>query len=106
PEGRSIVVLAKQRFHLRERDLASLGATFVHFSAHTRMSGVDIGERQIRKGAADAILRHAERLGQPFPRAVQTAVDKVARRGSTPLIVSDEARVLGIIELKDIVKGG
>jgi K+-transporting ATPase ATPase B chain len=106
PEGRSIVVLAKQRFGLRERDLASLGATFVHFSAHTRMSGVDIGERQVRKGAADAIRRQVERLGQPFPRAVQTAVDEVARRGSTPLIVSDGARVLGIIELKDIVKGG
>jgi K+-transporting ATPase ATPase B chain len=106
PEGRSIVVLAKQRFRLRERDLASLGATFVHFSAHTRMSGVDIGERQIRKGAADAIRRQVERLGQAFPRAVQTTVDEVARRGSTPLIVSDGARVLGIIELKDIVKGG
>ncbi|HYB64551.1 MAG TPA: potassium-transporting ATPase subunit KdpB, partial [Steroidobacteraceae bacterium] len=106
PEGRSIVVLAKQRFRLRERDLASLGATFVHFSAHTRMSGVDIGARQIRKGAADAIRRQVERLGQAFPRAVQTAVDEVARRGSTPLIVSDGARVLGIIELKDIVKGG
>ena len=106
PEGRSIVVLAKQRFRLRERDLANLGATFVHFSAHTRMSGVDIGERQVRKGAADAIRRQVERLGQPFPRAVQTAVDEVARRGSTPLIVSDGARVLGIIELKDIVKGG
>jgi potassium-transporting ATPase ATP-binding subunit len=106
PEGRSIVVLAKQRFKLRERDLTSLGATFVHFSAHTRMSGVDIGERQIRKGAADAIRRQVERLGQAFPRAVQTSVDEVARRGSTPLIVSDGARVLGIIELKDIVKGG
>ncbi len=106
PEGRSIVVLAKQRFSLRERDLASLGATFVHFSAHTRMSGVDIGERQVRKGAADAIRRQVERLGQPFPRAVQTSVDEVARRGSTPLIVSDGPRVLGIIELKDIVKGG
>jgi len=106
PEGRSIVVLAKQRFQLRERDLASLGASFVHFSAHTRMSGVDIGERQIRKGAADAIRRQVERLGQAFPRAVQTTVDEVARRGSTPLIVSDGARVLGIIELKDIVKGG
>jgi potassium-transporting ATPase ATP-binding subunit len=106
PEGRSIVVLAKQRFRLRERDLTSLGATFVHFSAHTRMSGVDIGERQIRKGAADAIRRQVERLGQTFPRALQTTVDEVARRGSTPLIVSDGARVLGIIELKDIVKGG
>jgi len=106
PEGRSVVVLAKQRFRLRERDLANLGASFVHFSAHTRMSGVDIGARQIRKGAADAIRRQVERLGQAFPRAVQTAVDEVARRGSTPLIVSDGARVLGIIELKDIVKGG
>jgi potassium-transporting ATPase ATP-binding subunit len=106
PEGRSIVVLAKQRFNLRERDLAGLGATFVHFSAHTRMSGVDIGARQVRKGAADAIRRHVEKLGQPFPRAVQTTVDEVARRGSTPLIVSDGPRVLGIIELKDIVKGG
>src|SRR5215469_1427023 len=106
PEGRSIVVLAKQRFQLRERDLASLGATFVPFSAHSRMSGVDIGERQIRKGAADAIRRQVERLGQPFPRPVQASVDEVARRGSTPLIVSDGPRVLGIIELKDIVKGG
>jgi len=106
PEGRSIVVLAKQRFHLRERDLASLGATFVHFSAHTRMSGVNIGPRQIRKGAADAIRRQVESFGQPFPKAVESAVQDVARRGSTPLIVSDGGRVLGIIELKDIVKGG
>jgi potassium-transporting ATPase ATP-binding subunit len=106
PEGRSIVVLAKQRFQLRERDLASLNATFVPFSAHTRMSGVNIGERQIRKGAADAIRRQVGLLGQAFPRALQTTVDEVARRGSTPLLVSDGARVLGIIELKDIVKGG
>ena len=106
PEGRSIVVLAKQRFRLRERDLASLGATFVHFSAHTRVSGVDIGAREVRKGAADAIRRQLERLGQPFPKAVQASVDEVARRGSTPLIVADGPRVLGIIELKDIVKGG
>jgi K+-transporting ATPase ATPase B chain len=106
PEGRSIVVLAKQRFQLRERDLASLGGTFVHFSAHTRMSGVDIGGRQVRKGAADAIRRQVEGLGGAFPRAVQTSVDEVARRGSTPLLVSDGPRVLGIIELKDIVKGG
>jgi K+-transporting ATPase ATPase B chain len=106
PEGRSIVVLAKQRFQLRERDLAGLGASFVPFSAHTRMSGVDIGERQIRKGAADAIRRQVEKLGQPFPRSVQAIVDEAARRGSTPLIVSDGPRVLGVIELKDIVKGG
>jgi len=100
------VVLAKQRFRLRERDLASLGASFVHFSAHTRMSGVDIGAREVRKGAADAIRRQVERLGQPFPKAVQASVDEVARRGSTPLVVADGPRVLGIIELKDIVKGG
>jgi potassium-transporting ATPase ATP-binding subunit len=106
PEGRSIVVLAKQRFNLRERDLATLGASFIHFSAHTRMSGVDIGSRQIRKGAADAVVRHVEALGRPFPRALQASVQDVARRGSTPLVVSDGARVLGIIELKDIVKGG
>jgi potassium-transporting ATPase ATP-binding subunit len=106
PEGRSIVVLAKQRFRLRERDLGALGASFVHFSAHTRMSGVDIGVRQVRKGAADAIRRQVERLGQTFPRALQAGVEEVARRGSTPLVVSDGPRVLGIIELKDIVKGG
>jgi potassium-transporting ATPase ATP-binding subunit len=106
PEGRSVVVLAKQRFRLRERDLSALGASFVHFSAHTRMSGVNIGERQIRKGAADAIQRHVEGLGQVFPKALLAVVQDTARRGSTPLVVSDGARVLGIIELKDIVKGG
>ncbi|MBV9914096.1 MAG: potassium-transporting ATPase subunit KdpB [Sinobacteraceae bacterium] len=106
PEGRSIVVLAKQRFNVRERDLTSLGATFVPFSAHSRMSGVDIGERQIRKGASDAIRRQVERLGGALPHSGQTSVDEVARRGSTPLVVSDGRRVLGIIELKDIVKGG
>jgi potassium-transporting ATPase ATP-binding subunit len=106
PEGRSIVVLAKQRFQLRERDLGTLGASFVHFSAHTRMSGVNIGARQVRKGAADAVRRHVEALGGAFPKAVLELVQDVARRGSTPLIVSDGAHVLGIIELKDIVKGG
>ena len=106
PEGRSIVVLAKQRYKLRERDLRTLGGSFVPFSAHTRMSGVNIGERQIRKGAADAIQRHVEGLGQVFPKVILTIVQDVARRGSTPLLVSDGPRVLGIIELKDIVKGG
>ena len=106
PEGRSIVVLAKQRYNLRERDLGALGASFVHFSAHTRMSGVNIGARQVRKGAADAVRRHVEALGGAFPKAVLDLVQDVARRGSTPLIVSDDAHVLGIIELKDIVKGG
>jgi potassium-transporting ATPase ATP-binding subunit len=106
PEGRSVVVLAKQRFKLRERDLAALGGSFVHFSAHTRMSGVNVGTRQIRKGAADAIQRQVEGLGQVFPKTVLAVVQDVARRGSTPLVVSDDARVLGVIELKDIVKGG
>jgi len=106
PEGRSIVVLAKQRFQLRERDLGALGATFVAFSAHTRMSGVDIGARQIRKGASDAIMKQVEAAGSVFPKGIQITVQEVARRGSTPLLVSDDGRVLGIIELKDIVKGG
>ncbi len=106
PEGRSIVVLAKQRFNLRERDLATLDARFVPFSAQTRMSGVDIGGRQIRKGAADAVQRHVEGLGGKIGAPLLKAVDDVARRGSTPLVVAEGARVLGVIELKDIVKGG
>jgi K+-transporting ATPase ATPase B chain len=112
PEGRSIVVLAKQKFNLRERDIQSLGAHFVHFSAQTRMSGVDLpgaGEqavRQIRKGAAAAIRKHVEDLGGRFPADLVTTIDNVSRRGSTPLVVSDGARVMGVIELKDIVKGG
>ncbi|WP_153116618.1 potassium-transporting ATPase subunit KdpB [Rhodocyclus tenuis] len=106
PEGRSIVVLAKQRFQLRERELAGIDARFVHFSAQTRMSGVDLGDREIRKGAADAIRRHVEALGASFPRSVAEQVDAVARLGSTPLVVADGTRVLGVIELKDIVKGG
>ncbi|HVC12116.1 MAG TPA: potassium-transporting ATPase subunit KdpB [Burkholderiales bacterium] len=106
PEGRSIVVLAKQKFNLRERDIAALGATFVPFSAHTRMSGVDLGERRIRKGAADAIRAWVEQQGGSFPAEVLTGVENVARRGSTPLVVAEGRRVLGVIELKDIVKGG
>jgi K+-transporting ATPase ATPase B chain len=106
PEGRSVVVLAKLKFNLRERDLGTLGASFVHFSAQTRMSGVDLGARQVRKGAADAIRRHVESLGGTFPAAVAASVDDVARHGSTPLVVADGTRVLGVIELKDIVKGG
>ncbi|WP_371262141.1 potassium-transporting ATPase subunit KdpB [Rhizobacter sp. Root404] len=110
PEGRSIVVLAKQLFGLREREMASLGASFVPFTAQTRMSGVDLattdGPRQIRKGAGDAIRRHVEALGGRWPAPVQVAADDIARRGSTPLVVSDGARALGVVELKDIVKGG
>ena len=106
PEGRSIVVLAKQKYNLRSRDVAALGATFVHFSAHTRMSGVDLEGRQIRKGASDAIRAWVEAKGGAFPAAIVEIVDGIARHGSTPLVVSDGARVLGAIELKDIVKGG
>lgn len=107
PEGRSIVVLAKQRYQIRERDVAALGASFVHFTAQTRMSGADLpGGRLLRKGAADAIRRHVESLGGSFPAPLQAVVDEVARRGSTPLVVADGVRVLGVVELKDIVKGG
>jgi K+-transporting ATPase ATPase B chain len=106
PEGRSIVVLAKKLFNLRERDIKALDATFVPFSAQTRMSGVNLGTRQIRKGAADAILKYMTAQGHPFPRAVTETVENVARKGSTPLVVSDGNRVLGVVELKDIVKGG
>ncbi|HEY2685678.1 MAG TPA: potassium-transporting ATPase subunit KdpB [Steroidobacteraceae bacterium] len=106
PEGRSIVVLAKSLFNLRERDIRSLGAAFVPFSAQTRMSGVNLADRQIRKGAADAIRRHVQQLGSSFPAAVNTIVENVSRRGSTPLVVSDGGRVLGVVELKDVVKGG
>ncbi|KWA83435.1 potassium-transporting ATPase subunit B [Burkholderia ubonensis] len=119
PEGRSIVVLAKERFNIRQRDMAQLHATFLGFSAQTRMSGVDLSPegtssgapgREIRKGAADAIRRYVETHGSRFPDEVRRAVDDVARRGSTPLVVAElrdgAARVLGVIELKDIVKGG
>ena len=106
PEGRSIVVLAKDKFGLREREMQSLGATFVPFSAQTRMSGVNMEGRQIRKGATDAIRTYIKELGGDFPAQVDLAVDEVARRGSTPLVVAEGNCVLGVIELKDIVKGG
>ncbi|WP_112992730.1 potassium-transporting ATPase subunit KdpB [Herminiimonas fonticola] len=106
PEGRSIVILAKQKYNMRERDIAALNAHFVHFSAQTRMSGVDMGERIIRKGSVDAVKKHIELLGRPFPVEVSNMVDDVSRRGSTPLVVVDDGRVMGVVELKDIVKGG
>ena len=106
PEGRSIVVLAKQRFNLRERNLSQLEASFVAFSAQTRMSGVNLGAREVRKGAAQAVRQHVEAQGFSFPAGVAQAVDEVARRGSTPLVVADGGKVLGVVELKDIVKGG
>jgi len=109
PEGRSVVVLAKTKFGLRERDVQALGATFMKFSAQTRMSGVDLPDRKIRKGAADAVRKWVTDLGGVFPNEIQTLVDTVARRGSTPLVVAEgasRARVLGVVELKDVVKGG
>jgi K+-transporting ATPase ATPase B chain len=106
PEGRSIVILAKQQFNFRERDIRSSEMTFIPFSAKTRMSGVNIGTREIRKGAADAIMNQVTSMGQEFPKAVTDIVLNVARKGSTPLVVSDDAKVLGVVELKDIVKGG
>ena len=106
PEGRSIVVLAKQRFNLRERDLQTLHATFVPFTAQSRMSGINIDNRMIRKGSVDAIRRHIESNGGSFPQDVEQKVEGVARLGATPLVVAEGARVLGVISLKDIVKGG
>lgn len=138
PEGRSIVVLAKQRFNIRQRDMAALHPVFLAFSAQTRMSGVDLSPkgtssgasssgtssgappkgassgaapgREIRKGAADAVKHYVEAHGGRYPQEVSNAVAEVARRGSTPLVVAEQldgvARVLGVIELKDVVKGG
>ncbi|WP_420874839.1 potassium-transporting ATPase subunit KdpB [Proteus hauseri] len=106
PEGRSIVILAKQRFNLRERDLTALGASFVPFSAMTRMSGVNLGERLIRKGSVDAIRRYVEVSHSRFPDEVTTIVEQVARTGGTPLVVVENQKILGVVELKDIVKGG
>ncbi|AIY42604.1 Potassium-transporting ATPase B chain [Collimonas arenae] len=110
PEGRSIVVLAKQRFNIREREMTSLHASFVPFTAQTRMSGIDIGDagkiRAIRKGSSEALKNYMTELGQPFPVEVAHNVDDVARRGSTPLVVVDDGVVMGVVELKDIVKGG
>lgn len=106
PEGRSIVVLAKQKFNLRERDLQSLNATFIPFSAQTRMSGVNVGPKMLRKGAADAIRRHVESNGGRFPADVVALVESVARKGGTPLVVAEDNTVMGVVALKDIVKGG
>ena len=106
PEGRSIVVLAKEKHGIRERDVQALGAHFVPFTAQTRMSGVDLSGRRIRKGAVDAITRHMEQQGRALPAEVRATVEEVARKGATPLVVAENERVLGVIQLKDIVKGG
>jgi K+-transporting ATPase ATPase B chain len=106
PEGRSIVVLAKEKYRLRGRDLASTAHTFHKFSAQSRMSGVDIDGRKLRKGAADAVRQFIESEGGTWPGKVGETVDSIARAGATPLVVADGRRVLGVVELRDIVKGG
>jgi K+-transporting ATPase ATPase B chain len=106
PEGRSIVVLAKREFSIRGREIHNLGATFVPFSAQTRMSGVNLDHREIRKGAADAVERYLISQGGALPSSVKAIVDNTAKTGSTPLVVAEGQRVLGVVQLKDIVKGG
>ena len=106
PEGRSIVVLAKEKYGLRGRELALTEATFVPFTAQTRMSGVNFDGREIRKGANDAIIRYLEKDGVGMPVEVQATVREISNSGGTPLIVAENRRALGVIHLKDIVKGG
>ena len=106
PEGRSIVVLAKERYRLRGRELGQSEAHFVPFSAQTRMGGVDLGARVIRKGAVDAVVRHVESLGGTVPAELRDVASRIGDSGGTPLAVSEGARVLGIVHLKDVVKGG
>ncbi len=112
PEGRSIVVLAKEKFDLRARDVAAMQAALVPFTAQTRMSGLDLPAaggapaRKIRKGAADSVKRWIEAAGGTFPTAVARAVDEVSKAGGTPLVVADGAQALGVVHLKDVVKGG
>ncbi|MGY8606019.1 potassium-transporting ATPase subunit KdpB [Gluconobacter cerinus] len=105
PEGRSIVVLAKEKFGIRGRDMNALGAHFVPFTAQTRMSGVDVGDRQIRKGAVDSVIAC---LGEAVPSVgqIRQIADEIARQGGTPLAVADNTRLLGVVHLKDVVKGG
>jgi potassium-transporting ATPase ATP-binding subunit len=106
PEGRSIVVLAKEQYGLRGRELSEQEATFIPFSATTRMSGVDMNGNQYRKGAADSVKRWVEEHGGKIPARLDEEVDKIARAGGTPLVVAQDNFVLGVIHLKDIVKGG
>ena len=106
PEGRSIVILAKEKYNLRERDLESLDAEFIPFTAQTRMSGVNIKGEQIRKGSMEAIQKYVSEQGVSFPEAVKKDCEKIAKAGGTPLSVVQGNRVLGTIYLKDIVKGG
>ena len=106
PEGRSIVILAKDKYNLRGRDLSDMHAEFVPFSAQTRMSGVNLADMRIRKGSADAIERFLEEQGSSLPQKVRDRVEEIARLGGTPLVVAENSTALGVIYLKDIVKGG
>jgi K+-transporting ATPase ATPase B chain len=106
PEGRSIVVLAKQKYNIRGRDLGAHGATFVPFTAQTRMSGVDFDGREIRKGAADSITKYVVAGGGAVSTELTTIVERIARAGGTPLVVAERGRALGVIHLKDVIKGG
>jgi potassium-transporting ATPase ATP-binding subunit len=106
PEGRSIVVLAKEKYGLRGRHIPEHEATFIPFSAYTRMSGVDVGGRQLRKGATEAICCFVAERGGEVPSYFQEMSDRISRNGGTPLAVADGRRLLGVVHLKDIVKGG
>jgi K+-transporting ATPase ATPase B chain len=106
PEGRSIVVLAKQTYGLRGREVGKMNAEFIEFSALTRMSGIEVEGRSIRKGAVTAIAQHLEEHGSSLPAEVREAVDEISRAGGTPLVVAENGRALGVIHLKDVVKGG
>src|SRR5258706_2027145 len=106
PEGRSIVVLAKERYSLRGRELAAQEAVFIPFTAQTRMSGVNLDGREVRKGSVDAIVKYLEQHSTALPKEIQASVELIARSGGTPLVVAENQRALGVIHLKDIVKGG
>jgi K+-transporting ATPase ATPase B chain len=113
PEGRSIVVLAKEKYGIRSREMSALNAMFIPFTAQTRMSGVDVEERTIRKGAVDSILSHvrgatlnSRPVSDAMVRELQSIADTIAKSGGTPLAVADGNRLLGVIHLKDIIKGG
>ncbi|OPX83807.1 MAG: Potassium-transporting ATPase B chain [Pelotomaculum sp. PtaB.Bin104] len=106
PEGRSIVILAKEKFNLRERDMTELSASFVPFSAQTRMSGVNLEGREIRKGATEAIEKYLRGINSSLPPEVKSVVEDISKKGGTPLVVAEGACALGVIYLKDVVKGG
>jgi K+-transporting ATPase ATPase B chain len=106
PEGRSVVVLAKEKYGLRGRNINEMRATFIPFSAQTRVSGVDFDGRRIRKGAADAIERFITERGGEYPSRLKAEVERIAHAGGTPLVVAEDRAALGVIHLKDIVKGG